>query len=88
MFHKSAFDFARDFSFDTPYYVVVTDMPETSIGISQEPAHRRFGHPSDESFKHLPDAANGIVTQDRERQFCERCAVGKTRQQPFSKQRQ
>ncbi|RAN66238.1 GAG-pre-integrase domain-containing protein, partial [Bacillus sp. SRB_8] len=53
-------------------------------------AHRRFGHASNERLQHLPSATSttdGIKINSNERTFCDSCAQGKTRRQPFPKAR-
>ena len=65
------------------HYLVKDLITEANTSISMELAHRRFGHASDERVKHLPESVDGIHINSKERRFCESCAHGKSRKQPF-----
>jgi hypothetical protein len=62
--------------------------PETNMGISLEQAHKRFGHASIERLKRTPMATDGIEIEDETNYFCDSCAQGKSRRQPFPHERQ
>lgn len=62
--------------------------PKNHMSVTMEQAHKRFGHASIERLKHTPQSTDGIEITEQEPYFCESCALGKTRRQPFPHERQ
>ena len=70
------------------HYIDVQPSKEANMSIELDLAHRRFGHASDERLLRLESATNGITITNKERTFCDECAQGKSRRQPFPSERQ
>jgi len=69
-------------------YIIRDQALEANMAISLEQAHRRFGHASSERLKHTVSANIGIEINDQASYFCDSCAQGKSRRQPFPSERQ
>ena len=70
------------------HYIPGNACVSSNMTISLAQAHRRLGHASIERLKHTSTSATGLRIGDHSPYFCESCAQGKSRQQPFPQVRQ